>query len=127
MATENQQKSAALFGLFLLHESTNAHILHWTTQSWSQHQALGELYAGLEEKADEYLEAYMGSYDQLKVSDFPDFFELPNTDAVSYVDQLANTIATIRKTLPQDTELQNIVDEVASMVEGVLYKLKFLK
>jgi hypothetical protein len=29
--------------------------------------------------------------------------------------------------LPQDSELQNLVDEIASEIDSTLYKLRFLK
>jgi hypothetical protein len=31
-----------------------------------------------------------------------------------------------RKELPQDTELQNIVDEIADLINTTLYKLRYL-
>jgi Tfp pilus assembly protein PilO len=31
-----------------------------------------------------------------------------------------------RKELPQDTELQNIIDEIADLINTTLYKLRFL-
>jgi hypothetical protein len=32
-----------------------------------------------------------------------------------------------RATLPQDTEIQNAVDEIADLIDSTIYKLKFLK
>ena len=31
-----------------------------------------------------------------------------------------------RKRLPQDSELQNIIDEIAQLIDSTIYKLKFL-
>jgi hypothetical protein len=31
-----------------------------------------------------------------------------------------------RKKLPQDSELQNIIDEIAQLIDSTIYKLKFL-
>jgi hypothetical protein len=36
-------------------------------------------------------------------------------------------VATKRKKLPQDSELQNIVDEIADLINSTVYKLKYLK
>jgi Tfp pilus assembly protein PilO len=32
-----------------------------------------------------------------------------------------------RKELPQDTELQNLVDEIADLINSTLYKLRYLE
>jgi hypothetical protein len=32
-----------------------------------------------------------------------------------------------RKDLPQETQLQNIIDEIAQLIDSTIYKLKFLK
>lgn len=32
-----------------------------------------------------------------------------------------------RKELPQDTELQNLVDEIAELINSTLYPLKYLE
>ena len=40
---------------------------------------------------------------------------------------MAAFIEEARKQLPQDTELQNIIDEIADLVNSTLYKLRFLK
>lgn len=132
MATEfkdevNSNKPAAIFALMLLHEVTNAHLLHWATNSFSEHEALGEFYDGLNGKADAYVEAYMGKYGQLKIDGYPEVYSLPNGDCVVHLQDFSNNVKKVRGMLPQDSELNNLVDEIADLIDGTLYKLRFLK
>ena len=107
----------------LLHSSTVTHFMHWSTDSFAKHMALGEYYAEIIELVDQYAEAYMGRYEQLKK--FPDEFHLEK-DPVKYLDNLKDFVEEARKELPQDTELQNLVDEIADLINSTLYKLRFL-
>jgi hypothetical protein len=40
---------------------------------------------------------------------------------------LKNFVDDARKDLPQETQIQNIVDEIAQLIDSTLYKLRFLK
>ena len=55
-------KEMASFLATLLHSATNAHFMHWTTNSFSQHMALGEYYDEIVELTDQLGEAYFGCY-----------------------------------------------------------------
>jgi hypothetical protein len=44
------------------------------------------------------------------------------TDLKDYVDQTRQTAD-----IPQDSEIQNAIDEIASLIDSTLYKLEFLK
>ena len=107
----------------LLHSSTVTHFMHWSTDSFAKHMALGEYYAQIIDLVDQFAEAYMGRYEQLKK--FPDEFHLEK-DPVKYLDNLKDFVEEARKELPQDTELQNLVDEIADLINSTLYKLRFL-
>ena len=67
--------SAAEFLLTLLHASTNTHLLHWTTKSYAEHQALGKFYSELPELVDQLAEAMMGKFDTTPT--FPENYYLP--------------------------------------------------
>ena len=108
----------------LLHSSTVTHFMHWSTRSVAVHMALGEYYEEIIELVDDLAEAYMGSYDQL--TKFPDEFHLAK-EPVEYMKGIKDFVADARQALPQDTELQNIVDEIARLIDGTLFKLRFLK
>jgi hypothetical protein len=40
---------------------------------------------------------------------------------------LSDFVQEIRKELPQDSQLQNIVDEILALIDSTSYKLRFLK
>lgn len=123
----SKDKVASIFALMLLHEVTNAHLLHWASNSFSQHVTLGEFYDSLADKVDDYVEAYMGKYGQLKIEGYPEVYSLPKTDSVAQLEELSHNVEELRTKLPEDTELQNLVDEIADLIDSTLYKLRFLK
>lgn len=115
------------FILTLLHAATNTHILHLRSRSFSEHSALGEFYQALPDLVDAVVEATQGRYGEL--IDYPVSYYPPNqtgleelTDLKDYVDQTRRTAD-----VPQDSEIQNAIDEIASLIDSTLYKLQFLK
>ena len=117
-------KPAATFVSILLHAGTNAHFLHLQTKSYAQHVALGDFYQSIIELADTWAEAYQGCYEV--IDSYPaDNFHLAK-EPVKYLGQLSDFVGKIRKTLPDETQLQNIVDEIAALIDSTLYKLRFL-
>ena len=124
-AAVSNDKVVAIFVLLCLHAVTNAHINHWRTNSFSIHSALGEFYESLGEALDEFVEAYMGKYGQIK--DYPEFYSLPNQDAYAELKMLCESIYTLREQMPDDSELENLIDNIESLVDSAMYKVKFLK
>lgn len=98
--------------------------MHWATSSYAAHQALGEYYEGIIEAVDEFAEAYMGRYEQLK--DFPSDFHNAD-DPVKYLQSMKSFVEEARQHLPQDSELQNLIDEIADLINSTLFKLRFLE
>ena len=117
-------ENCALFAATLLHSATNTHFFHWSTDSFSKHMALGEYYDEIVELTDSFVESYMGKYG--KITQFPSAYHQPK-EPVSYLKSLQGFVADARKDLPQDTELQNIVDEIADLINTTVYKLVNLK
>lgn len=113
-----------MFAATLLHSATNTHFFHWSTDSYSKHKALGNFYDEIVELVDDYVEAYMGCYEQ--ITKFPSVYHLPK-EPVGYVESLKTFVDDARKDLPQETQLQNIIDEIAQLIDSTLYKLKNLK
>jgi hypothetical protein len=117
-------ENCALFVATLLHSATNTHFFHWSTDSYSKHIALGEYYNGIVELTDSFAEAYMGKYG--KFTTFPSVYHQPK-DPLKYLESLQNFVSDARQDLPQDSELQNLIDEIADLINTTTYKLKFLK
>ena len=117
-------EEVAEFVSALLHSSTVTHFMHWATTSYSQHKALQKYYEGIIELTDNFAESYMGRYKRL--TKFPsDFHSAENP--VEYMEGIQSFVEEARQSLPQDTELQNIIDEIADLINTTLYKLKNLE
>lgn len=112
------------FVMCMLHAQTNTHILHLQTRSYAEHKALQGFYEGIDELIDSFVEAYQGKYGIIE--NYPSDYETPPAP-IEYLTGIVDYIKQAREYLPQDTELQNIVDEMASLADSTLYKLRFLK
>ena len=117
-------ESCALFLATLLHSATNTHFFHWSTDSYAKHQALGTYYDEIVDLVDTLAESYMGKYG--KITTFPSVYHQPK-DPIRYMESLQSFVKDARQDLPQDSELQNIIDEIADLINTTTYKLKFLK
>jgi hypothetical protein len=110
-------KQAAKFAQGVLEAAVKAHIMHWMTKSYAQHMALGDLYDGLPDLIDSVVEQYIGKYG---VPPFKD------EDPVAFAQELSSFIATYRD-FCEDSEIQNDIDAIASLVDSTMYKLKRFK
>ena len=116
-------EKCALFAATLLHSATNTHFFHWSTDSFSKHMALGAYYDGIVDLVDQFVEAYMGKYG--KITKFPNVYHQPK-EPISYIESLIRFVGEARQDLPQDSELQNLIDEIADLLNSTAYKLRFL-
>lgn len=111
----------------LLNSVTATHIQHWVTTSNSQHMALGDFYSKVGDLVDEFAESFQGVYGVL--TKFPTTYELPFTDPIAYMKYLQAELKRLRKApgFPQDSELQNSLDEIATLINRTKYRLERLK
>lgn len=107
----------------LFHSATNAHILHLQTRSYAEHIALGEYYGEIVDIADAIAEAYQGRYGIIE--GYTAEYALPTT-AIETMIAVCESIVNYRSQLPQDTEIQNLIDEAMALTDATLYKLRFL-
>ena len=114
----------ATFVSTLLHSATNTHFMHFQTESYAEHKALQKYYEGITDLVDKFTEAYQGAYDKIKT--YPDDFHIAKNPQ-RYLKSLCDFVKEIRTELPKDSQLQNIIDEIAQLIDSTLYKLRFLK
>lgn len=114
---------AAEFIAALLHSSTVTHFMHLSTDSYSAHKALGNYYEKIIDLADDFAETYQGRYSKIK--NYPDEFHA-GKEPVKYLKSMQSFVDEARQDLPQDSEIQNIIDEISQLIASTLYKLKFL-
>jgi DNA-binding ferritin-like protein len=117
-------ENCALFLATMLHSATNTHFFHWSTDSYSKHKALAKYYDSIIDLTDTFAESYMGKYG--KFTSFPSVYHQPK-DPIRYMESLQSFVKEARNDLPQDSELQNIIDEISDLINSTTYKLKFLK
>ena len=115
------QKAAAEFTVNLLHSATVTHLMHLQTKSYSKHVALGDYYEGIVDLVDSWVEAYQGTHGVIE--NYPNPHGIYK-DPLAYIDGLCSYVEEKRKSLPDDTMLQNIVDEIVQLLDTTIYKLK---
>ena len=113
------------FILTMFHAATNAHILHLRSKSYSEHMALGTFYEELPDLVDAVAEAIQGLNEELIEYTF-DYYS-PADTALEELRSLNEYVSYKRKELPQESEIQNAIDNIASLIDSTTYKLKFLK
>ena len=113
------------FLLTLMHSSTNTQILHRQTKSYAEHIALGEFYEAIIPLVDTLTEAIQGL--EGEIIDYPVDYYGPAASGLEELSSLQEYVAEERKGLPANSEIQNLVDEIADLINSTLYKLKFLK
>lgn len=117
-------KEVNTFVLTLLHAVTNAHIIHWQCidRSYAEHVALGEFYEELQELVDELMESIMGKYEL--PTEFPAIYYKPAKDGKTELTDLKDFVQQNRKEMPQDSEIQNQIDEIAQLINKTLFLLR---
>jgi hypothetical protein len=103
-------------------------VYHLQTSSYAAHKALNNYYDGIIDLVDGLVESYQGRYGILKgYSNFA-LMEYQSCEAIrEYFKALEKTIESGRTSLPQDSFIQNQIDEVITLISSTYYKLTFLK
>ncbi len=101
---------------------TAAHIAHWKTKSYSQHQALGQFYDEVIDSLDKYVEAHQGAFGIVGKLDGEekDIMQVIRDDIL----WINENRAKIARDVPA---LENILDEIAGLHMQTLYKLENLR
>jgi len=111
----------------LFFSRTQAHIFHLQTSSYARHNALGDYYDSIVGLTDSLVEAYQGTNGVLKGYTSESRFGQLEVEVIPYFEKLLLYIEKARSTVGEDSDLQNTVDEIVSLVKSTLYKLKHLK
>lgn len=100
---------------------------HLKTNKYSAHMALDEFYKEIPEKVDTLIEDYMGVYG--KLDEYKNVMTTEKTEAVDYLKNLRVFVLDSREKLidKNDTELWSDIDDIVSLIDSTLYKLKELK
>ncbi len=115
-----------MFVQTLLHSATIAHQLHLSSKSYSEHKALQGYYEEIPDLVDVLVESYQGKFGL--IDSYPtNYHNSGNKNALVYMESLQKFVNEARGSLPQDSELQNEIDNIANLLNSTVYKLKFLR
>jgi len=120
----------AALGNELMNAATSFHKLHLKIQglgSYAGHKALNEIYDAMPGHADDLIEGFQGAAE--KILDLPN--TMPRTlnsveEALSYLRDLSSQVDSLQAIMPY-SNIVNDLDAVKSSIDGVKYKLLFLK
>ena len=102
-----------------------AHIEHWKSKSYSQHQALGDFYDDVIGIIDKLVETHQGAFGIIGEVKYK---EPDKKEIVSYLKSELVWISKNRSKIAQDvTALENIIDELTGLFLTTVYKLENLK
>ena len=124
-----EMNKVAEFVATLLHSATVTHFMHLQTEgegSFARHSALGAYYDSIVELVDGLAESIQGAYDEI-IKPYPPMFGNYEGDALTYVKTLRDYVREARKELPADSEIQNEIDAIATLLNTTCYKLTRLR
>ncbi len=102
----------------LLFQSRNMmHIAHLQTTSFAEHKALNGYYDGILDLTDTFSEVYFGRNKRVEIV-IP---EAKNMDSIAHLKEMQSVIDSERNNY--SSELQNIMDEMLSLINKTLYLL----
>jgi hypothetical protein len=111
----------------LFHSRTQAHTFHLQTNSFAAHKALNKYYDSIIDLVDSLIESYQGRYGILKgYKGMADVLEYDENVVVKYFEALCMYVEKNRSLLPQDSYIQNQIDELIALIESTKYKLIYL-
>lgn len=113
----------AQFATKMFELQVNSHIAHLQSTSYAQHMALNELYSGLVDLIDRYIESAQSveivrGYGNIAIT------EGANIKTILLVRK--KEIETHKSTLTEG-HLQQICDDFSELISSTLYKLTYLK
>lgn len=107
------------------HARTAAHVLHLGTHSYAQHVALAGFYEGIIDLVDTLAETVQGCELELLKVTGP---YKPYAEGETLMEDLSDWISDHRdECCPDESCVQNIIDEIMALIRQTHYKLRFLK
>lgn len=108
----------------LMSSRTQAHVFHLRTNKYAKHVALQNYYNRIVPLTNSYIETYQGKSGRLVNGIRNKPLKNDARNSLGYFVNLRQKIDGLN--LPRNTELQNILDEIRSLIDSTIYKLQFL-
>ena len=109
----------------LLFSRTQVHVFHLQTNSYATHKALETYYEDIVDLVDTLVETYQGTNSIIKLYSNNEKFAYGSSE-IKYLEGVLTYVQTNRLIVGEDSDMQNIVDEIVSLIKQTLYKLKNL-
>ena len=116
----------AIFIGTLMQSRNQAHVYHLQTDSFAAHKALNEYYDEIIDLIDGLVESYQGRYGILRNYKISGAVK-EDDNPIMYFKALSKFVETVRRQCPQDSYIQNEIDNVVKLIESTSYKLNYLR
>ena len=110
----------------LMQSRNQTHIYHLQTNSYSAHKALQKYYEEIVDLIDTLAEQYQGKFGIISGYTM-EFTIREDQNYALYFEALLKFVEMSRKAIPQDSFIQNTVDEIVSLLSSTLYKVRELR
>jgi hypothetical protein len=99
-------------------------LFHFSTMKYSTHKTLDDFHEGLSDLIDKLLEVYIGRYNKQPLEIFEITMKATSdiSNLKSYLNTEREVIRGIRsKTFKNNSEIQNIIDEIIALFDRTIY------
>lgn len=112
----------------LLHSATITHFMHLQTTgpgSNAKHMALGAYYEGIVGLVDSVAETIQGC-ELAIIKSYPKTFPNNIADPLTYMEAIKKFVEVNRESVSDVSNIQNEIDNIVTLIDSTIYKLKFL-
>lgn len=111
----------------LMDARNQVHVFHLQTTSYAQHMALGDLYTGIVDLIDRFIESAQGKYGIIRgyKSELTTYNESGNS--IEYIKSKVKEVEKYREYFSEAGYLQQIIDDIIELFYSTIYKLENLK
>ena len=113
----------------LLHSATITHFMHLQVigeGSNAKHMALAAYYEGIVDLVDSVAETVQGC-EQTIIIGYPKSFTGTYGDPLAYMESLKQFVDVNRESVSEQSNVQNEIDNIVTLIDSTIYKLKFLR
>lgn len=124
-----EMNRVAEFIATLRNSATVTHLMHLQVEgegSFAKHDALGAYYDEIVDLVDSLAESIQGAFDVI-IKPYPPAFGNYDGEPLDYVRTLRDYVRSARGEMPQDSEIQNEIDSIATLLNHTCYKLTRLR
>jgi DNA-binding ferritin-like protein len=127
--SQMDQETVGEFIGTLLHSATITHFMHLQVTgegSNAKHMALAAYYDGIVDLADGLAEVIQGCEREI-IKSYPQSFSNAPMEPLAYMESLKQFIEINRESVSDESNVQNEIDTIVSLIDSTIYKLTFLR